>query len=179
MNRWFTPFKRYFGMIAARLQSWKSKIAASISIRLERPKRWLKQVATTVKKGYQFVAAHWVELYFNAKAALKKFLKPLYNFIRALSEPFIWASTEMWKELRPFLEPIRRLHQSVITRIQALVYRIRRVIAWITVLSRYGMELVRGKTEKAFWQRKGLTPNCTLLYGIAIKIYHLYTYPFI
>ena len=69
-----------------------------------------------------------------------------------LSAPFVWASQELgtllWQQAQPFVRFYKRCEVAT----HHLIYKMRRLIAWIHVLSRYGMERVRGTAqEMAGW----------------------------
>lgn len=154
LNRWMAPFKSYYHKIAEAIHSYakrvNEKLAAFISKRLEAPKRWLKSIETLLSTYYKRIMAHSIAFCVKLKESLYRRLEPIFNFTRAFLEPFLWAGREMWKEMLPLFTPFKRFYKYTKIRIEAFAYRVRYLIAWISVLTRYGMELVRGNTEKLF-----------------------------
>ena len=143
-----------FAAITRHFNELKLKISALILARLERLKRQLKNLKNAFVSYCEKIKTHWIEFYLKLHAALVFRLGRIYSFIRALLEPFIWAGSELWNFLLPFSKPIARLYNGVSRRIEAFVYRLRLIAAWMNVLFRYGMELVRGNSEKLFGSKK-------------------------
>ncbi|MCE5318238.1 MAG: hypothetical protein LLG04_12870 [Parachlamydia sp.] len=80
-------------------------------------------------------------------------MEKINKVLSALSQPFVWAGKELWNVLKPLADPFVRFYQRVQSYADALGYRLRLLAAWMVVLTRYGMDMVRGTTEK-LWNHR-------------------------
>lgn len=145
-NRWAkirAPFIRLY----RRLEPYKAKAKKFITSWLEAPRRWLKQKLDPVKAGYEALKKGWKAVSDRIEEWITQRLEKAKRTLNAFTEPFTWALKNAWEATTA---PLRRFSQRFEKRFKALTYRLRRLIAWAHVLSRYGMEMVRGTGDSLF-----------------------------
>lgn len=142
------PFIRLSAALKQRLEALRFYIKQKVNHYLEKPKAWVRKQKDTLRAIYEPFKRAYEKIGVRVSHRLEKINK----FLAALSEPFVWAGTELWNVLKPLTEPFVRFYHSVQSYTEALAFRLRLLAAWTVVLSRYGMELVRGTTEKLWHQ---------------------------
>ncbi len=153
-QRWLAkisaPFIKAYRLNHPRVVAVKEKVVAFLKEHTATPRGWLQQKAVPFQAAYSSLKNGLESLYAKIETKAAKRLEKVKQTAKALAEPFLWAGREFLALLKPIWQPIVNRYQGFLKRLDALVYRLRRLVAWSRVLTRYGMELVRGSTASLF-----------------------------
>lgn len=148
INAWVekikAPFITFIAALKLRVEAIRSKTKQKVNSYLAKPRAWINKQKAALRAIFEI----WKIAYAMIRNRLSQRLEKIIKVLTALLEPLVWAGKELWNVLKPFAEPFIQFYQSVQSYAEGFAFRVRLLAAWTVVLSRYGMEIVRGTTEK-------------------------------
>ncbi|MCE5318235.1 MAG: hypothetical protein LLG04_12855, partial [Parachlamydia sp.] len=153
VDRVTAPFVKIWVALRKYAEAVRSKITHTVNHYLEKPQAWMNKQKKALKAIYEPFKKTFMAWYTRIQDRLSQRMEKIKKVLSALSEPFVWASKELWSVLKPLVDPFIRFYQRTQVYADALSYRLRLLAAWMVVLTRYGMEMVRGTTEK-LWNHR-------------------------